>query len=141
MSSYGDDNTTLNIHPTAIEPMFVADSSLLTNNAQGLCDDVSLKPPPPPPENYSTFTTNILETNRSLASEEIEDESRQLVRTTVPSEEVFGAETKNVEEQAESDLCKVCSDKAGKHRYYGGKSCKSCRQFFRRSVKSYRRQV
>ena len=133
MSNFGE-------QPTAIQPMFVADSPLLTNNAQELCDDVNLNPPPPR-ENYSTFTTNILENNISVSAEEREDQLRQLVRITILSEEVFGAETKNVEEQAESDLCKVCSDKAGKHHYYGGKSCKSCRQFFRRSVKSYRRQV
>ena len=116
----------------------MTDSHLLTNNAQELCNDVSLNPFP---ENYSNFPTNIMETNSSVASEERNDQLSQMVRTTVPSKEIFGDETKNVEEQAESDLCKVCSDKAGKHRYYGGKSCKSCRQFFRRSVKSYRRQV
>jgi len=33
-------------------------------------------------------------------------------------------------------LCKVCGEKAGKHSYYGGQACPSCRAFFRRSVQS-----
>ena len=34
----------------------------------------------------------------------------------------------------DSTLCLVCGEKAGQHTYYGGKSCQSCRAFFRRSV-------
>ena len=33
-----------------------------------------------------------------------------------------------------SRSCKVCSNPAGRHNYYGGQSCTSCRAFFRRSV-------
>jgi hypothetical protein len=33
-------------------------------------------------------------------------------------------------------LCFVCGEKAGKHSYYGGQVCPSCRAFFRRSVQS-----
>ena len=32
--------------------------------------------------------------------------------------------------------CLVCGEKAGKHSYYGGQVCPSCRAFFRRSVQS-----
>ena len=32
--------------------------------------------------------------------------------------------------------CHVCGDKAGKHSYYGGQACSSCRVFFRRAVES-----
>ena len=32
--------------------------------------------------------------------------------------------------------CYVCKDKAGKHNYYGGRVCPSCRAFFRRAVQS-----
>jgi hypothetical protein len=32
--------------------------------------------------------------------------------------------------------CLVCREKAGKHSYYGGLVCPSCRAFFRRSVQS-----
>ncbi len=33
-------------------------------------------------------------------------------------------------------LCPVCGNKAGKHSYYGGQVCNSCRAFFRRSVQN-----
>jgi len=33
-------------------------------------------------------------------------------------------------------VCTVCGAKAGKHTYYGGQVCPSCRAFFRRSVQS-----
>jgi hypothetical protein len=36
----------------------------------------------------------------------------------------------------EEDKCIVCGEKAGKHSYYGGKACPSCRAFFRRAVQS-----
>merc|ERR1739838_627953 len=32
--------------------------------------------------------------------------------------------------------CNVCGERAGKHSYYGGEVCPSCRAFFRRSVQS-----
>ncbi len=38
---------------------------------------------------------------------------------------------------SEGDKCPVCEDgEVGKHVYYGGRSCHSCRGFFRRSVQS-----
>ena len=37
------------------------------------------------------------------------------------------------------DRCKVCGDKVSKHVHYGGRSCNSCRAFFRRSVEIYHR--
>ena len=36
----------------------------------------------------------------------------------------------------ENNKCEVCFAKAGKHNYYGGNVCTSCRGFFRRSVQS-----
>ena len=36
-----------------------------------------------------------------------------------------------------SSVClQVCGERAGKHSYYGGQVCPSCRAFFRRSVQS-----
>lgn len=47
---------------------------------------------------------------------------------------------KDVELKKEVDdgdnTCEVCRESAGKHSYYGGKVCPSCRAFFRRSVQS-----
>ena len=33
-------------------------------------------------------------------------------------------------------MCKVCSEKAGRHNHYGGQVCSSCRVFFYRAVKT-----
>ena len=38
-----------------------------------------------------------------------------------------------------SKKCKVCGDKESKHVHYGGRSCQSCRAFFRRYVKTFTR--
>ena len=38
-----------------------------------------------------------------------------------------------------SKKCKVCGDIESKHSHYGGKSCQSCRAFFRRCVKRFTR--
>jgi len=34
----------------------------------------------------------------------------------------------------EGTICNICGDQAGRHSYYGGVACQSCRAFFRRSV-------
>merc|ERR1719150_1968139 len=39
-------------------------------------------------------------------------------------------------ETGEVRPCRVCGERAGKHSYYGGQVCPSCRAFFRRSVQS-----
>jgi len=39
-----------------------------------------------------------------------------------------------------SKKCKVCGDKESKHVHYGGRSCQSCRAFFRRYVKTLTRR-
>lgn len=43
---------------------------------------------------------------------------------------------KEIKEENEDYSCFVCGDHAGKHSYYGGQVCASCRAFFRRSVQS-----
>ena len=38
-------------------------------------------------------------------------------------------------------VCKVCGDKASNHIHYGGRSCHSCRAFFRRGVEAASRYI
>ena len=38
--------------------------------------------------------------------------------------------------EPDPEICKVCGERAGKHNYYGGQVCPSCRAFFRRAVQS-----
>ena len=42
----------------------------------------------------------------------------------------------NTQVNNEENKCEVCFAKAGRHNYYGGNVCTSCRGFFRRSVQS-----
>ena len=44
-------------------------------------------------------------------------------------------------EENNSTLCKVCGDTATKYIHYGGRSCASCRAFFRRSAESAKRYI
>lgn len=43
---------------------------------------------------------------------------------------------KSNQQQSDHLICEVCGERAGKHSYYGGQVCPSCRAFFRRSVQS-----
>lgn len=42
---------------------------------------------------------------------------------------------------SESNICQVCGEMAGRHNYYGGRSCQSCRAFFRRTVEIFAKYV
>ena len=117
-----------------LKPSAKAGSQCLVNNSQESCNDIR----PTPKELDFDLPMDILETNRSVTSEKSECQLSHLVQTTIHSS---GAEANSVEEQTKLDLCNVCGDVAGKHTYFGGKSCPSCRQFFRRSVILFRRQV
>ena len=41
----------------------------------------------------------------------------------------------------DSHICQVCGEAAGRHNYYGGRSCQSCRAFFRRTVEIFAKLV
>ena len=50
---------------------------------------------------------------------------------------VFLSDNEDIEIlEPDPELCKVCGERAGKHNYYGGQVCPSCRAFFRRAVQS-----
>merc|ERR1719400_1223016 len=61
-----------------------------------------------------------------------------LKRKVERREEGLGPVPKRRSNQQQSDhlICEVCGERAGKHSYYGGQVCPSCRAFFRRSVQS-----
>ena len=136
---FGDDNIASTVQLTEkvayqLEPISgAADSHLLTKKSQEMGNDISriLQ------EMDSELLMDIRGTNSSVTSEKPVDLQSHLVQTVHSN----GVETISVEKQAESDLCKVCGDMASKHTYYGGRSCQSCRQFFRRSVILLHRQV
>merc|ERR1711935_148353 len=57
--------------------------------------------------------------------------------------ESAGKNLENLEKQTtvtSKKFCKVCSAPAGKHIYYGARTCISCRGFFRRSVQNNHHQ-
>jgi len=54
-------------------------------------------------------------------------------QTTTCDGQLAGAKKSRAAEVRE---CHVCGERAGKHSYYGGQVCPSCRAFFRRSVQS-----
>ena len=47
-------------------------------------------------------------------------------------------ETKDIEKKHSQYLCKVCGDSASRHVHYGGRSCHSCRAFFKRTIDANR---
>ena len=47
-----------------------------------------------------------------------------------------GADITSVHNATKANKCQVCEATAGKHNYYGGNVCTSCRGFFRRSIQS-----
>ena len=58
---------------------------------------------------------------------------------SIPTSVVRSAPSKKVRRRGEAAQirpCRVCGERAGKHSYYGGEVCPSCRAFFRRSVQS-----
>jgi len=68
----------------------------------------------------------------------------EIRETIMQAEHLPIGENQNVREKkprkrggaAQVRPCHLCGERAGKHRYYGGDVCPSCRAFFRRSVQS-----
>jgi len=92
--------------------------------------------------------------SRSTSQDSISDEADAVPAATsvVPKEEMSTPESEmaaaesrylgpngrpEIDESAnKNNKCPVCLEKAGKHSYYGGRVCPSCRAFFRRAVQS-----
>ena len=83
-----------------------------------------------------------MEVSSLLAAEQSEQYQvvEEQVRPTVLIERRRPVEEKAVRRRgsgaAQVRPCQVCGEMAGRHSYYGGEVCPSCRAFFRRSVQS-----
>ncbi|TRY67865.1 hypothetical protein TCAL_13234 [Tigriopus californicus] len=77
---------------------------------------------------------DLLKENGDKACPLIYDDALTLrsVEGPQPNQEVTS--TSIIVEGNIDKICKVCGNVAGKHSYYGGQVCNSCRAFFRRSV-------
>ena len=69
--------------------------------------------------------------------------NEEILEDALSTESLYSSLSKNIgtpkrkqveEEWESSKLCGVCGDKASKFIHYGGRSCQSCRAFFRRTV-------
>ena len=78
-----------------------------------------------PPKNVqsSNRASNCISPNSLNKSNKLESRKRR--------------KTSDHDSPTESNICQVCGEIAGKHNYYGGRSCPSCRAFFRRSVEIF----
>ena len=54
------------------------------------------------------------------------------IPTMVPSK--YQKRKLDEEKTVSSEICRICGDEASKFIHYGGRSCQSCRAFFRRTV-------
>ena len=79
---------------------------------------------------------NIAKEEKRIGNKNVGRLKRQILRKRAET----GLKTKSNLKKNFSDggslLCLVCGEKAGRHTYYGGRSCQSCRAFFRRSVET-----
>lgn len=57
--------------------------------------------------------------------------TRRLMKYNKRSQSI---DKKDQEEKDDVELCPICGDTASSHMHYGGRSCASCRAFFRRTV-------
>ena len=69
----------------------------------------------------SSLTTNDVSNNKRCLLTDNNKQSRHIKRL-------------NKREKNAAKQCPVCGDTASSHIHYGGRSCASCRAFFRRSV-------
>ena len=73
-------------------------------------------------------------TSSSISNDIVVNEKKEFLENNAKIElNENDDKTKETEDDAVK-LCPVCGDTASSHTHYGGRSCASCRAFFRRSV-------
>ena len=70
-----------------------------------------------------------------------ENSLRDVIKIKIMKAKYLNKKVISVDESEECNnpaplVCHVCGDKAGRHSYYGGQACTSCRAFFRRAVQT-----
>ena len=114
--------------------MFSNSACDTTNSKETLSDLTTF---PPVTETVTSYTGDSL-IKRLLLNSTV-SQSNQFYNTesnNTTSFESIKQENEEKETTEENNKCEVCFAKAGKHNYYGGNVCTSCRGFFRRSVQS-----
>jgi len=79
------------------------------------------------------MTKHFLKRKLEVSGDENDEE--EIMLKVIRSEDLCEKKRSN-QQQSDHLICEVCGEKAGKHSYYGGQVCPSCRAFFRRSVQS-----
>jgi len=101
------------------------------------------------PPRSNSFINNFpahphLQQQQQQLQQQISSQSGGLPQQSLPSTSMKHDKERRVRARPRSNQelrevirpCRVCGEKAGKHSYYGGQVCPSCRAFFRRSVQS-----
>ena len=136
-----NDSNIPNSKPTALQPMKAATTPK---------EYVVFIPPPPQQLNHRPGVFTVDQTNKKLATfnkkpnqgaEELSPK-KAIPPLTIPSRticipRILPVKRKRIRPETPSyHPCHVCGDTAGRHSYYGGQACTSCRAFFRRAVQS-----
>ena len=93
---------------------------------------------------HSLLTPKIKQTEKNLftvtklPNNTIDDEERNPSHRLDHENSKFRKRKLPAEEIESSENCRVCDDESSKFIHYGGRSCQSCRAFFRRTVEKQR---
>ena len=115
-----------------------APTSVIVRNVQA-----KPQPPPQPPHHTEAYSVDfsqapiiitLPQTVEEMGSSDVM--SLEMAEDTKEDQDIFRNFEISVNKDNMDYMCYVCGEKAGKHSYYGGQVCASCRAFFRRSVQS-----
>ena len=117
-----------------------APTSVIVRNVQA-----KHQPPQQPPHHTEAYSVDfsqppiiitLPQTQGEAGSSGVDVISLEMTEDTKEDQDIFRNFEISVNKDNQDYMCYVCGEKAGKHSYYGGQVCASCRAFFRRSVQS-----